>query len=69
MCAVPTWATVNDSHRRSSGAPLRVILKGFQSSLVSMQGVGYHTCTIGFRATTTRRCVGSFISPTRCAQE
>lgn len=69
MCPVPTRTVVNDGHRRSGGAPLRGILKGFQSPLVSMQGVGYHTCTIGFQGTTTRRCAGSFISHTRWAQE
>ena len=60
---------VNDAHRRPGDAPLRGILKGFQSALVSMQGVGYHGGAIGFRGTTTRRRVGSFISHTTCAQE
>ncbi len=69
MCPLPTHTVVNDGHWRSGGAPPRGILKGFQSPLVSMQGVGYHKCAIGFRGTTTRSCVGSFISSTRCAQE
>jgi hypothetical protein len=71
MHNVPTARArvLHDGHRRSGGAPLRGILKGFQSPLVSMQGVGYHTCAIGFQGTMTRRCVSSFISHTRCAQE
>ena len=51
MCPLPTCAAVNASHRRYSGAPLRVILEGFQSLLVSMQVVGYHEWEIGFLGT------------------
>ena len=48
---------------------LKGILKGFQTALVSMRGVGYHRGAIGFLGTTTRRCVRFFISHTTCAQE
>jgi len=69
MCPLPTCAAVNASHRRYSGAPLRVILEGFQSLLVSMQVVGYHEWEIGFLGTSTRRRVGSFISHPTGVQE
>jgi hypothetical protein len=55
--------------RPSGGIASRSILKGFQRTLVSMQGVGYHRGAIGFRGTAIPRRVGSFIPRTARAQE
>jgi hypothetical protein len=54
------------SDHQSGSAPLRALLKAFESPLVSMQGVGYHRRVIGFQGTTGRRVGFLYLTPHRC---
>jgi hypothetical protein len=59
------WRLAN-GHRQSGSAPLRAILKGFESPLVSMPGVGYHKWAPRFQGTTGRRVGFLYLTPHRC---